>query len=197
MSEIKSAWEIALERTREVEGNKEAVEADKCRTEGKMVISKFLDDASVNIKESLAPLGQKKQKWMKEGMVQVLLANLILPQDQSGAKKMRQVGEAFHSFIKNAKLLGKMFSQLESFFEEYLEEKDRYREAVDKQYAPRLRQKEEELSQKMGQNVHIDINNDPEYVAMLRRTLVSLEDKYGTVLGQVKSDLQAMCEEGK
>ena len=197
MSEIKSALEIALERTRDVEGDREAVEADKFRKEGKMLISKFLDDPAVDIKASLASVDAKKQKWMNEGMVQVLLANLVLPQDQLGLKKIRQVGEAFSAFIKNKKMLSKMLSQLETFFEEYIEEKERYREAVEKQYGPRLRQKEEELSQKMGQPIHIDINSDPEFTAVLRKTLAALEDKYGSVLGQVKSDLQAMSEEGR
>ena len=91
------------------------------------------------------------------------------------------------------KMLRKMFAQLQSFFEEYIEEKDRYREAIEKQYAPRLRQKEEELSQKMGQPVHIDINSDPEFVALVRKNLAALEDKYATVLAQVKGDLQTMC----
>ena len=197
MAEIKSSWEIALERTKEVEGNPEAVEADKYQKQGKMLVSKFLGDSSFDLKGNLKSFSGKTLNWVKDGMLQVLLANLVLPQEQLALTKIKRVGEAFYVFIRNTKMLTKMFSQLESFFEEYLAEKERYREAVEKHYAPRLKQKEEELSKKMGQPIHIDINADPEFAATLRKTMASLEEKYATVLGQVKDDLIAIRKDEK
>ena len=176
MGEIKSAWEIALERTKSVEGDKEAVEANKFKKEGSLLVSKFLDNQDVNLKDTIKGYDKKRLIWAREGMLKALLANLILPQDQTGSKKLRRLSEAFPFVIENPKLLSSMFSQLESFFEEYLTEKESLRERLVQQFTPRLRQKEEELSKKMGMDVHVDVNNDPEFANNLRRLMVQLDE---------------------
>ena len=191
MGEIKSALEIALERTKSVEVNKESVEANKFQKEGKSLVSKFLDDTTVNLGESLKKYDKKQVQWIKKGMFQVLLANLMLPQDQLVLTKVRRVGEAFSLVVPDKRLLKSIFTQLESFFEEYIGEKDRLREALVQQYAPRLKQKEEELSKKMGGPVNIDVNSDPEFVSLLRKALSQLDDRYQGVLNQVKDQLSS------
>ena len=126
--------------------------------------------------------------------MQVLLTNLQLPQDQAGMTKLKRLSKAFSYVIMNTQLLRKMFSQLENFFEEYLGEKDRIKNLMEQQYGPRLKQKEDELSKKMGHPVQIDINSDPEFLSLSRKQAALLEDKYGTVLIQVKEDLQKMFQ---
>jgi len=191
MGEIKSALEIALERTKSVEVNRESVEANKFQKEGKSLVSKFFDDTTVNLEESLKKYDKKQVQWIKEGMFQVLLVNLMLPQDQPALTKVRRVGEALFPVMSDKRLLKSIFAQLESFFEEYIGEKDRLRESLVQQYTPRLRQKEEELSKKMGGPVNIDINSDPEFVSLLRKALNQLDDRYQGVLNQVKDQLSS------
>ena len=192
MGEIKSALEIALERTKSVEVNRETIEANKFQKEGKSLISKLLDDPSVNLEASLEKYDGKQAQWVKEGMFQVLLANLVLPQDQIALKKARRIGEAFFHVMGNKRNLKNIFAQLDSFFEEYIGEKERLREALAQQYAPRLKQKEEELSKKMGGPVNIDVNSDPEFVSLLRKTLNQLDDRYQAVLNQAKEQLSSI-----
>jgi hypothetical protein len=139
MSRIKSALEIALEKTESVEADPEVLEVNRYRKEGKMLVSKFLEDTSFNLKESLKGYDKKTLTWVKGGMLEVLNANLVLPQDQLGLTKVKRLGEAFSALIRNRKLLDNMFSQLTGFFEEYLSEKDRVREGLEKQYEPRRR----------------------------------------------------------
>jgi hypothetical protein len=194
MSRIKSALEIALERTQSVEADPEVLEVNRYRKEGKVLVSKFLEDTSFNFKESLKGYDKKTLTWVKGGMLEVLNANLVLPQDQLGLTKVKRLGEAFSALIRNRKLLDNMFSQLTGFFEEYLSEKDRVREGLEKQYEPRLRQKEEELSKKMGQPIHIDINSDPEYAEILRKSLAQLEMRYGVALTQAKDQLRSIFQ---
>ena len=43
-----------------------------------------------------------------------------------------------------------IFTQLEGFFKEYLGERKRLAEAIERQYAPKLKKKEEEMSRQMG-----------------------------------------------
>ena len=191
MGEIKSALEIALERTASVAGDKEAVAAGEARKEGKILVSRFLDDPEASL--VIPGKSGKEQEWLREGVIQVLLANLVLPQDQPAVSRVKRIGVAF-AVVKKDRRIGQIFSQLESFMTEYVEERDRLRELVGQQYEPRLRQKEQELSKRMGQPVRIDPMTDPDFLAALRKANAQLDERYGTVLGKVKKDLGQLVE---
>ena len=78
--------------------------------------------------------------------------------------------------------------------EDFLQERRRVVEAVDKRFAPILKQKEQAMSQQLGASVKIDPAMDPEYQKLLRDNLTILEDRYNQVLGQVKQELRRMSE---
>lgn len=194
MSEIKSAIEIALEKTKEVVGNKDILEEEKYRTEGKKLVSRFLSDESVNLSASLKEYDRKKIGWVRDGIRVILQANLVLPHDTLGLKALKRVGEAFLSLVTNKGMMKKMLNQMDSFFEEYTAERERLVSTVEKQYAPRLKQKEEELAKKMGQPVKIDPHSDPEFTNFMRRALNQIDEQYGKVLEQAKGEINAMLE---
>ena len=75
-----------------------------------------------------------------------------------------------------------LLNQLEQFFQEYLGERNRMRQEVDRAYEPRRQQKEAELEKKTGQRVQINPQNDPEYVGLMRQQLLMVDDRYGQVL---------------
>ncbi len=192
MALIKSAVEIALEKTEAVKIDKEALEADRTRKEGKMLASKFLGEPEFSLKEGLAGKDARTTRWLREGITDALLANLVLPQDAIAAKRVRRIAEGFAAIGKSDRRLQQIFSQLEGFFKEYAEERERVREMVNKQYEPIRKQKEAELAQRMGQQVRIDPASDPDYVNALRRAFGTVEDRYGGVLAKVKGEVTSL-----
>lgn len=192
MTVIKSALEIALERTKQVEASKESLEASKYNTEGKKLVSRFLNDEEVDLAQELKSFDSSKVKWVSAGIYEALSANLILPIDEVALKKNKRVREGFFSIIKDSKKLNRLMNQLENFLGEYLEERKRLQAALEEQYAPRLRQKEEEMSKQLGSPVKIDPMQDPEFGQLLRKNLIMLEDRYSAVLKEVKQELNNM-----
>jgi len=192
MSIIKSAYEIAMENTKNVSGDKESLQASKFKTEGKKIVSQYLDDSVENIKDELKKYKDKELKWVKEGVLEALLSNMVLPANDFSLEKTKKVGEGFFSILKDAKKLGMMLNELEHFFKEYLEERERLTEAVKQQFMPKLRQKEEELSKQLGAPIKIDPASDPEYTAFLRQNLSKLEGKYSEVLKRVKDEIRSI-----
>ena len=193
MALIKSAVEIALERTEAVKVDKEALEADRARKEGKMLASKFLGEPGV------LPQGRRWQartpaitRWLREGRHRgAARRTWCCRRTRSRPRGCKRIAEGFASIGKNDKRLQQIFSQLEGFFKEYVEERERLREMVNKQYEPVRKQKEAELAQRMGQQVRIDPQADPDYVNALRRALGTIEDRYGGVLTKVKGEVTA------
>ncbi|MBA7553292.1 hypothetical protein ES705_45882 [subsurface metagenome] len=131
-------------------------------------------------------------KWVRAGIYEALSTNLILPIDEVALKKSKRVREGFFCVIKDVKKLNRLMNQLENFLGEYLEERKRLQATIEEQYAPRLRQKEEEMSKQLGSPVKIDPMQDPEFGQLLRKNLVMLEDRYSSVLKEVKQELDNM-----
>jgi len=192
MSVIKSALEIALERTQDVEANKEALEANTYATEGKKAVSKFLSEENVDLKKLLNDFDKKHLNHVKEGALQALLVNLKLPADEVSLLHSKKAGKGFHALVSDSKHLGKLLNQMEQFLADFLQERKRVVEAVNQRFEPILRQKEQAMSQQLGAKVKVDPAMDPDYQKLLRDNLTILEDRYTQVLGQVKQELRRM-----
>jgi hypothetical protein len=191
MAPIKSAWEVALENTKDIEGSKETLAASTARDEGRKLAAKALDDPSFGLKEALKAVERDRIVTVREGLIQSLLANLVLPLDELAIRKNKQVGVAVGAAVSDARKVSAIFGQLENFFREYLEERKRMLEALERQYAPKLK-KEEEMSRQMGQRVKINPAQDPEFQAMLRNYLSQLDLKYDEVLANAKEEIRQL-----
>lgn len=195
MGEIKSALEIALERTKGVEADKEALEASRFVTEGKKAVSRFLSEDGYDLKQALGAFSGKQAGWVREGVFQALSANLKLPFDEMAMLGSKKAGKGFQALVNDPKKLARLLAQMDQFLEDYLAERRRLVETVEKKYLPILRQKEEEMSRQMGQRVRIDPAMDPQFQKMLRDNLALLEERYTEVLEQVRQELRRMCGE--
>jgi len=193
MGEIKSALEIALERTKGVEADKEALEASRFVTEGKKAVSRFLSEDGYDLKAAIGAFSGKQAGWVREGVFQALSANLKLPFDEMAMLGSKKAGKGFQALVNDPKKLARLLAQMDQFLEDYLGERRRLVETVEKKYLPILRQKEEEMSRQMGQRVRIDPAMDPQFQKMLRDNLALLEERYAEVLEQVRQELRRMC----
>ena len=192
MGTIKSALEIAMENSKDIEANKELLEFNRLRDEGKKLASKVLDDPAFDLKTALKAYDASQGKLIREGLMQSLLANLVLPVDDFGAKDTKRLGDALAAAVSDPKKVGMISSQLDGFFKEYLGERKRLVEAIEKQYGPKLRKKEEELSRQMGRPVKINPAQDPEFQSMVRQYLSQLDVKYGDVLDGAKEEIRTI-----
>jgi len=192
MGVIKSAYQIAIENSKDIEANKELVETNRLRDEGKKLVSKLLDDASFDVKAALKAFDKQQLERVREGLISSLLANLVLPIDEFSLKNNKRIGDAVGATVSDARKVSMIFSQLENFFKEYLGERKRLIEAVDRQYSQVKKKKEEELSRQLGRPVKINPAADPEYQAMIRQYLAQLDAKYNEVLDGAKEEIRTV-----
>jgi len=192
MGVIKSAYEIAMENSKSIEANKELVEQTRLRDEGKKLVSRILDDSSFDLKAALKAFDAAQVKLVKEGLLQSLLANLVLPLDDLGTTSTKRLGDAVAAVVTDTRKVGMIFGQLDGFFKEYIGERHRLVDAVEKQYAPKLRKKEDDLSRQMGRPVKINPAADPEFQGIVRQYLSQLDAKYGEALDGAKEEIKAL-----
>lgn len=198
MTEIKSALEIALERTQGVAGNKEKLEADSFIKEGMRLASSLLSisdsTSEADIREKLKKFSGKQLGWVREGLFQSLLANIVLPLDDTYRERLAVVSRGLPELIPDKKKLAYVFDQLQKFFDQYLERRAAIRVQLEQQLAPRLKAREAQLAQQLGQKVRLNPMQDPEFANALQKSVGQLEERYQEALTNLKEELRRMFE---
>ncbi len=198
MARIKSALELALERTEGVVGDKEKIEADTVIKEGKKIASSILSGSlpgeAQGLRDALKGFSGKQLGWIKEGVFQTLLANLVLPIDDTYGPRLRVVEGTLPELVADKKKAGMLLQQLAKFFQQYLDNRKTIREQLEQQFAPRLRQREVQLSQQVGSKVRLNPLQDPEFAAALQKNYAALDERYQEALAGLKDELKKMFE---
>jgi Family of unknown function (DUF6657) len=198
MTEIKSALEIALERTQGVVGDKEKIEADNFTKEGKRLASSLLnpvDETSASdVKTRLKAYSGKQLGWVREGLFQALTANIVLPFDESYRQKLDAVARGLGEVVPDKKRTAYVFEQLTKFFEQYLDNRAAVRQQLEQQFAAHLKQREAQLSQQVRQKVRLNPMQDPEFANALQRNIGRLDERYQEALDGLKEELKRMFE---
>ena len=197
MSHIKSAWEIALEKTGDIKSDKSAVIAAEGREEGKRLASSFFQDPSFDLAGKLKELPREKLIPVKDGFFQVVTANLTLPRDEADLARVEPIGRALETILKDKAQVKYLVEQISQFFKQWLSDKKNLAETLMKQLAPMLRQKEAQLARQVGRPVKMDPMSDPEFAKAFNQNMGSLEARYGEVLARVKQELAALFEKSK
>ena len=207
MAMIKSALELALERSKDIQVDEVALAANASRTEGKKAAGRYLDDpASSSLAESLAQCPKEHRVAMREGMFDVLAAQIQLPLNDASVAKLEVLAAGFSTLAGSSgggliggaaavvadKRVQALFQQLSGFFKQYLEDMKNVEQAIRKQWAPRIREKERQMAARMGQDVRIDPMSDPEFAAFYKQNVSAARAEYEAALDKAKDDLAAM-----
>ncbi|MDR2020386.1 MAG: hypothetical protein LBQ14_06455 [Treponema sp.] len=191
MGRIKSALEIALERTESVKGDKTSIDQFEAKQRGKRLANAFLEDPKKFPDEELKKLSKEQQYAVKQGMFDVFLSQVTLPAVREDMGRIEAVGRGLQ-FILGDSRFAAFYKQFTAAAAQYLEELDQYGEAIKRQYAPKLRQKEEELSRRLGRPVQLDPFQDPEFAAFYNQNMNALKGNYESLAAQVREQAEAL-----
>jgi hypothetical protein len=195
MGEIKSAWEIALERTQNVKSDKASLEAHEYREAGKRLLARMMDETEeLDLDRELKQYDKKKQPLVKEGFFEVLMSNLNLPSDEASLSRIRALKPAFEWALKDRRTVDQMLGNLEEFLSNYLKDKTQLVETLRERFRPHLEQKEQQLSQQYGRQVRIDPSQDPDFQQALSQNLEQLQNQYSQALVQAKEQLREIFQ---
>ena len=207
MAMIKSALEIALERSKDIKIDEAALEANALRVEGKKAAGRYLDDPEFGgLADKLSQYAKGKRASVRQGMFEVLASQIQLPTNDASAAKLDILAAGFSALASNtgAGLLGgvgaastdkrvqALFQQLADFFKQYLDDMKNVEQAIRKQWGPKIREKERQMAARMGQDVRIDPMSDPEFAAFYKQNVSAARAQYQAALDKAKDDLAAM-----
>ena len=119
MGVIKTALEIALEKTEAVKSDKSSIDQFDAKQKGKKLANTFLA-GDVNLQEELKKAPANTKESLKQGIFDVLITQIALPGSKEDEKKIEKLGKGMSVLIKN-KEFPAMYDQLTQIYAQYLE----------------------------------------------------------------------------
>jgi hypothetical protein len=193
MGKIKSALELALERTDSIKGDRSSIDQFAAKQRGKKLANAFLENPGDGLEGELKKCPREELGALKQGIFDLLVTQINLPVAKEDQTRLEAVGKGLLAVIKDDKF-GALYKQFRQAIARYIDETIQYDEALRRQYAPKLRQKEEELSRRLGADVRIDPFQDPEFVKLYSQAMNALKENYQSLVEQVREQAQLLFE---
>jgi hypothetical protein len=191
MGKIKSALELAMEKTADLKADKSVIQKKDITRKGKISASSYLEEPQKSdLKDQLKSYKGEELEWFRSGAMDTVLANLTLPQVEADLDKLEKLENALILLTGEKKQTAAMFDQLRQLYQQYLSNMDQLEEGLKQQYAPQLRQKEMQLRQQTGQDIHLTPEQDPDFIKLLSEQYGRMEQQYNEVLKQAKDELR-------
>lgn len=180
MGRIKSAWEIALEKTADIQ-----FDADKFRTEnlikeGRTLAGSYLINMDMKISEVSERISSYSDSTEKctvlNGMSEVVMLNLALPQDESFKFRFKRLTEIAGLINPDSV---KLMNEIENFFSEYISSRDSMVSSL-----------EQQIRQAMQSNPQ-SVNSE-QYSQIIKSNLDELNSRYSDYLESSKEQLRAL-----
>ena len=187
MGKIKSALEIALEKTDSVKSDKASIGQFGAKQKGKKMANEFLAGELKSIEEEMQKALPEEKASLKQGIFDVLVSQISLPAVKEDLNRIEKAGHGLSAIISDSRFT-EIVKQFSHVMNQYLDEVTNYAEAIKKQFAPKLRQKEEELSRRLGRPVKIDPFQDPEFAAYYNQNINLLKENYQAASDQVRAE---------
>lgn len=193
MGAIKTALEIALDKTDKVKSDKASINQFEAKQKGKKLANAYFS-GEADLLNEIKQSPKEQRKSLKQGIFDVLITKIALPAVKGDEKLFEKTAKGLQAVIED-KQFPELCGQLEQIFARYLQEASHYDQAIRQQYAPKLRQKEEELSRRLGREVRIDPSQDPEFNSFYSQHMKALKGNYEPAIEQAKEETRRMFDE--
>ena len=196
MADIKSAYEIAMEKINKIESatSKEKMQW-KFVPKGEELAAKYIKD-DINLTAELSKYNDEERKYVVQGISAILTRNIDLPKNDAVKKNNRKAMDGIKLIKKDKTGVENIFSKIRYIFNHYTEQgeaqkKEAY-EQVKEQFTMKLQQA---LQQQMGANARMDninVERQPQFQEEWRKMLIRLDSQYIQHLNEYKHDLLAL-----
>lgn len=197
MALLKSAWEIALEKTENIEADPEKIRRDMTLNEGRRLAGSFLSDPENDgsqLEQAYRSAKREDKPLLKRGLASTVVLNVALPQSpdyEQRIAKMRHIAEIIDG---NESDTVQLLGQIGQFMGKYLQARDSLLDRAKQQYAPMYEDKKERMMQKYGKTTNLPLDQDPEFIQLLQKNYNQLSNQYQQVLEQAKEQLKQAWE---
>lgn len=191
MALIKSALELALERTEGLKVDKEELRRKDLFNQGRVAAAKSLEEGvdylETAIKTQEKALKKDEFHLFAEGAVENLLSRILLATDPATLATVAKVSDLLDRLTH--KKAGARMQKVSGLLQQYGTELGQLRQAIAQQLGPQLKARAQQSGANMATYV---MEKDPAYLKVLAENLEPLRAEYQTALEQAKAEIKAL-----
>ena len=184
MARIKSAWEIALEKTQDIEIDETKYRTDTLTKKGMALAGGYLNNTDQKldvVAAEYASYSKEDLPLVKKGMVNTILSNVSLPSDDIYEMRFVRTCDLVNLVTDNDPQADGLMHQIGDFFKQYLEATTAF---VDRMKA--------QIQQAMENNP--EGVNSSQYSQLISQNLKKMETQYSDALENTKETLRELLE---
>ena len=111
MGRIKSALEIALEKTETVKGDKSTIGQFDAKQRGKKLANAFLSGEIASLESEIHQADRETRAFLRQGMFDALIAQVALPVTENDQKRIEAAGKGLEAVIAGSRRCSVSFSR--------------------------------------------------------------------------------------
>jgi hypothetical protein len=182
MARIKSAWEIALEKTQDIEIDEAKYRSDTLEREGMALAGGYLNNTDQKIDvvaAKFASYSKEDLPIVRRGMVGTILSNISLPSDDIYQMRFDRTTDLVNLVTKGDMQAMGLMQQIGDFLKQYIDAKTAF---VDRM--------KEQIQQAMENNP--EGVNSAQYSQLISQNLKKMDAQYGEALENTKQSLKQL-----
>ncbi|MBN1368104.1 MAG: hypothetical protein JW967_09285 [Dehalococcoidales bacterium] len=193
MADIKSAYEIAMEKVDKIpKATGEELLKWKYTPEGEKLAANYLRE-DFDIAAELGKYSPDIAGYIVTGATTILVRNINLPSSDIFKKTNKRVMDGIKVIKKDKVTIENLFSQIRRLFSHYSEQGEQQRRQAYQQVKATFEAKlQQAIQQQMGQNaagLKIDVEKQPQFQEEWHKILNQLESQYIKLLEEYKQQL--------
>lgn len=197
MSLLKSAWEIALERTEDIEIDTQKIRKDMLIDEGRRMAGAYLSDIEAlfsTLQSAVEKKSDEEKPLIKKGLAITVVANIALPQSDEYSTRVEKMQNIARLIDEGESEAVELLGQISTFMGKYLDSRDNLLERARAQYQPLFEQKQQQQSAQYGRATYSSMEQDPEFVQFLQKNYNQLSSQFQQTLDNAKAQLKQVWE---
>lgn len=193
MGKIKSAWEIALEKTESIEIDENRIRHNATIDAIRRIAGSYLLSDEDTEEKTATALAAYSDEDLKEALGQSIINSISLPlTDEEESKKPQRLAFLLSIALKGNGEAEDFLSQILAHVSQYPKHRKQLMEQLKSQFEPMLKEKEERMRQQYGEAPHLTMENDKECREMANKYLERLQKQYQDTLDDAKQQLKEL-----
>jgi len=191
MSEMKSAWEKAMEKVEKLgKLSEEELRQLEYQPVGNKLAARYLQETDYNLDAELTKYkGTGIRKYVLQGVQEIFLRNISLPKNEHDMQTIRRAMSGLRLLKENKNLLDTILDRIANLLNYYGQARQQTYLQFKKDFEAKLQETNQAMQQQMGAKVRIEPEQHPQFPEEWRRINSQLDAQYEKTLEEHKQQI--------
>ncbi len=191
MSEIRSSFEIAMDRVKNIDADKASLKKKNALDFGRSLCNKYMSGEINDVVSEISNYQHELQDHVRDGICEALLRQVYLPSSQTYLEQFDRLVTLAKKFTNQEVVTEQLFDQFRNVVLQYLEEQSKLGETIRMQFEQMIRQNPELAAQlqQMGGNIAAH----PKFVQIINEQRKKLDEHFAPSVRKVRNNLRQLC----